>query len=798
MAIWASRAYLRWYKAFNTETTEPLDASKRPWNEWNQQDFRFVEVPISPRICTIVGGNETGKSQLLGALQKVRNGKTRSGQEYSVRDICRYSGLLSVTEDIWPGLGIEFSFDTAAEFERVTAGLGAKATNTQKLKLKVFINGAGSPYVRFFDCAGEPAGTIQTKEDWEARRKHLPSVTLVRSDLELQNQVHITQLIAQYDQQEATAYEPVSLHELGDQLVAFDVDQAVAEAEEQAAAPAKDIETPSCDQLQSLQKQLKRSAFKSDAGLEYILFRKILGVEKPILERIRNLKSDHHGYVEQLKDDINHRLTETLDISEFWQQDEDFQLMIEYKAGFFYFLITDRTGAKYTFEERSGGLQFFLSYYIQLKAIRDSMKGNGAIVLMDEPDGFLSAAGQRNLLSVFELIARPSGRTGEVTQRCQVIYSTHSPFLVNKNYPDRIALVRKGDGGEGTQLVELVATRQYEPIRTGLGIESAETLFMGSENVVVEEVSAHRLLVAAIQRFGEPNRIDDMLDLNKVTIVSASGAWDIVRLLRATKRSKEKAPVTVVFLDGDKTGEQVHDELTGEGLVAEKQVTKISDAALSTTWSKDPQTLEDLVPPILLCEAAVVLAKTRWDREQVTATTLREDWENSTAPSDTRLVDSIVKAGGPLAKQLEPVQLRAAAFAALAELLSEQESVLAKHEKELKEFETVMRECCSCIATMLELARTNSRQDRLLKSVRLEIERYTKLFGKKASKADVLRCLDRLDVLPVGAADAALRTRENLLRLRETLNSETAYAGLEVDAKEWVSRLETFKACPWN
>ena len=116
----------------------------------------------------------------------------------------------------------------------------------------------------------------------------------------------------------------------------------------------------------------------------------------------------------------------------------------------------------------------------------------------------------------------PAG-TGAV----QLIYTTHSPFMINRNFPKRIALVRKGDGSEGTQLVEGAATRRYEPVRSGLGIDCAETLFLGSLNVVLEGISDQKVLVASIQRFGNPSRIDELLDLNKVTFVSAGGVWNV-------------------------------------------------------------------------------------------------------------------------------------------------------------------------------------------------------------------------------------------------------------------------------
>ena len=68
------------------------------------------------------------------------------------------------------------------------------------------------------------------------------------------------------------------------------------------------------------------------------------------------------------------------------------------RPGILYFEITDKTGATYTFKERSSGLRYFLSYYIQAKALEMTSRGKNAIILMDEPDSFLSIIGQRNLL----------------------------------------------------------------------------------------------------------------------------------------------------------------------------------------------------------------------------------------------------------------------------------------------------------------------------------------------------------------------------------------------------------------
>ncbi|MFN7893870.1 MAG: hypothetical protein ACK5OC_26520 [Pirellula sp.] len=72
---------LRWYRSFNINYGSYEDRRHgvitRPWNKIsaeNDQDYRFIEIPIQKDITTIVGGNESGKSHLVSAINKVING----------------------------------------------------------------------------------------------------------------------------------------------------------------------------------------------------------------------------------------------------------------------------------------------------------------------------------------------------------------------------------------------------------------------------------------------------------------------------------------------------------------------------------------------------------------------------------------------------------------------------------------------------------------------------------------------------------------------------------------------------
>ncbi len=389
------------------------------------------------------------------------------------------------------------------------------------------------------------------------------------------------------------AYDPLTLQTLADTISSLALTEGQPVSKEQI------------DKYNSAVSKMATSVLgpKNSATLEMKLFYDVLEVPETVLQELANLGAADRGYVERRISEINHRLNERLDITHFWQQDDAFRLEVVFKSGFFYFEITDRTGAKYTFNERSSGLRFFLSYYIQAKAIEKANEARGSFVVMDEPDGFLSVAGQRNLLRIFDSLVNPKQSSGT----CQLVFTTHSPFLINRNYPQRIRLVRKGDGSEGTQYVPGSSTRRHEPIRSALGIDCSETLFMGAVNIVVEGATDQKLIVGGIQRFGSASAVDDLLDLNKVTFVSAGGVGHVRRLVEHTDSGDDKRPVVVVLLDGDIAGSDAYQEIISNDILDEQFITTLDQTGIQIRWNSSPRILEDIIPPNLLAKAVIAI-----------------------------------------------------------------------------------------------------------------------------------------------------------------------------------------------
>src|SRR5690606_9073236 len=93
----------------------------------------------------------------------------------------------------------------------------------------------------------------------------------------------------------------------------------------------------------------------------------------------------------------------------WWVQDREFRLLVSPRDYDLAFTIRDRTEKEYAFGERSSGLRYFLSYYIQYLA--HDPKGDGReILLMDEPDAYLSNQGQQDLLKIFDAFAVPDSK----------------------------------------------------------------------------------------------------------------------------------------------------------------------------------------------------------------------------------------------------------------------------------------------------------------------------------------------------------------------------------------------------
>jgi hypothetical protein len=336
----------------------------------------------------------------------------------------------------------------------------------------------------------------------------------------------------------------------------------------------------------------------------------VAGLERSLFAELADAVKTKNGYANSIVDTINDELAKALDFPNWWSQDSHFELFVSLYEFDLVFMIRDRTGRSYGFDERSDGMKYFLSYFVQYLAHRPRLDGRSEVLLMDEPDRFLSSSGQQDLLRIFTDFAEPRDPTRRAVQ---VVYVTHSPFLIDKNEADRIRVLEKGEHDEGTRVVNSAAANHYEPLRSAFGSFVAETTFIGNCNLVVEGPSDQVLIAGASRWLKSEGVADrDRLDLNNITIVPAGGTPHIPYLVYLARgRDVEKPPV-VALLDNDEPGTQAVEELAAGGaygnrLIDGDLVLQLAVGDLDALKSDNPLGvvgIEDLIPLEIASQAA--------------------------------------------------------------------------------------------------------------------------------------------------------------------------------------------------
>lgn len=147
----------------------------------------------------------------------------------------------------------------------------------------------------------------------------------------------------------------------------------------------------------------------------------------------------------------------------------------------------------------------FLAWYSQLRK-----KDTNMILLLDEPGLSLHAKAQGDLLRYFEEELKPYH---------QLIYTTHSPFLVDAAHFERVRIVQDlsiesdsddlAEEKQGTRVITEILDATSDslfPLQGALGYDISQTLFIGPNNLVVEGVSDLlyiQIMSALLQEKGE-------------------------------------------------------------------------------------------------------------------------------------------------------------------------------------------------------------------------------------------------------------------------------------------------------
>jgi len=175
----------------------------------------------------------------------------------------------------------------------------------------------------------------------------------------------------------------------------------------------------------------------------------------------------------------------------FWTQNQNLEVQFDIKAdpneqppfnngsNLYIRIRNQRHRVSVPFDQRSRGFIWFFSFLVWFTSIKQQIDtNNDLILLLDEPGLSLHALAQADFLNYIDTLA----------QNHQIIYTTHSPFMV---HGDRLHQVRTVEDRpeEGTKVTDNVSSSDPQtlfPLQASLGYTIAQNLFIARKNLLVE------------------------------------------------------------------------------------------------------------------------------------------------------------------------------------------------------------------------------------------------------------------------------------------------------------------------
>lgn len=172
-------------------------------------------------------------------------------------------------------------------------------------------------------------------------------------------------------------------------------------------------------------------------------------------------------------------------------------------------------------EQRSKGLQWYISFFLRLT----SEGKEKSILAIDEPGLYLHAKAQSDVLSLLE----------ELSEDNQIIFSTHSPYLIDPSKLGRLRLITTNQKTNDVEMSNFNTNADIEtltPIITAIGLDLTKGFsFPNKKNIVVEGVSDYYYLQAMLHHLKTNQKYNFPDDVVFIPCVGNNNVSTVVSLL---------------------------------------------------------------------------------------------------------------------------------------------------------------------------------------------------------------------------------------------------------------------------
>lgn len=234
----------------------------------------------------------------------------------------------------------------------------------------------------------------------------------------------------------------------------------------------------------------------------------------------------------------------TKQFKEWWKQGE-YKFRFEADGDYFRIWVSDNIRPdEVGLELRSTGLQWFLSFYL-IFLVESQEQHKDAVLLLDEAGLTLHPLAQKDLAHFFE----------GLSEKNQIINTTHSPFIIDTSNIDRCRVVYMDQDGytvassDLRQGADALNAKSIYAVHAAMGLSVSDILLQGCQPVIVEGPSDQYYFNAIKSFLIRENKIAPKREMVFVPSGGVKGVSGVVSILGG---KTEELPY--VILDSDKSG----------------------------------------------------------------------------------------------------------------------------------------------------------------------------------------------------------------------------------------------------
>lgn len=295
----------------------------------------------------------------------------------------------------------------------------------------------------------------------------------------------------------------------------------------------------------------------------------------------------------------------SLDISrtvfQYWQQNNQLQVEFDVKedaneeapynegANLYIRVKNLEHGVSVPFDQRSKGFIWFFSFIVWFNSVQNRIgTDKDLILLLDEPGLSLHGLAQADFLHYID----------DLSSDHQILYTTHSPFMIDSNKLQRVRTVEdiKGTGTVVSGNLSSTDKRTLFPLQAGLGYSLAQNLFIGGKNVLVEgpaDLIYWKYFSAVLEQAGRES-------LGEGIVIVPTGGLDKIATFVSLLAGNELEMAVVHDYEG--SSDQRLEILVQQKIIKDKHVLNYAQFRSSGAGKLQPTDVEDMLSEGLYLE----------------------------------------------------------------------------------------------------------------------------------------------------------------------------------------------------